>query len=138
MNNTEGLERDAQIHEIMECKKEIIICKRDIAIIALKLNLIKNRVICHNIMKEIYIPSVQVYIVSYGSPFLNRFDGIVHRLHANGIFSYWEKGPTIYGRRKSGKMPHRLSLDAFFVAFVVLGVGLLTSTLVFLSELRSV
>lgn len=137
MQSAEGLERGEQIQEIMECKKEIIICKHDIAVTAMKRSLIKNRVICYKIMKEIFLPSVQAYIVPYGSPFLSRFDVIIQRLHHNGIFGHWEGKARFHRKHRSDKKPYRLSLDTLFVAFVVLGVGLLTSTLVFLYEYRS-
>lgn len=138
MKRAKGLERDIQIQEVMNCKKEIIICKRDIAKTARKKSLIRDGNICYRIMKEIFMPNVQVYIVPYGSPFLKRFDDIIHRLKTSGIFAQWEKTPSVSRKDAINKEPYKLSLDTLFIAFVVLGLGLLASTLVFIHEYRSV
>lgn len=100
-----------------------------------------DRPIFH-LMKECPVPFLTVYIVEYGSPFLNRINTIMRRVEEIGLTYHWHhylhmerkvKDKTFERNTHDGPIP--LRLDHMQTAFYILAFGLVLGLLTFIYEL---
>lgn len=140
------IKEEQYLDEISKCKNVVFICKDHLASYAqIQNENFPNGIQFYQVMKERILPALSCYIVSYGSPFLSRFDSLIQRLVQSGIHDYWKKKTwnklEIHKKAQTNNDDysdtHSVAKASLNIASKILFYGFGISTIVFLIEIMS-
>ncbi|EEZ98706.2 hypothetical protein TcasGA2_TC001246 [Tribolium castaneum] len=138
------IKEEQYLSEINKHRKIAFICKDHLANYAqIQKENYPNGIQFYRVMKERILPALSCYIVSYGSPFLTRFDSLIQRIVESGIHDYWKTktweklGIHHQFRTNQDNYKGRVAEASLQIAQKVLLYGLGSAALAFLLELQS-
>ncbi|XP_044259019.1 uncharacterized protein LOC123007672 [Tribolium madens] len=138
------IKEEQYLDEINKHRKVAFICKDHLANYAqIQKENYPNGIQFYRVMKERILPALSCYIVSYGSPFLTRFDSLIQRIVESGIHDYWKTKTweklEIHHQFQTNQDNYkgRVAEASLQIIQKILVYGLGTASLVFLLELLS-
>lgn len=121
---------------IVNCSVHAIICHYSTAEYFKERSYLQNKEFCFDIVPEAIVPSLSTYVLSYRSPFLDKFNEALSRIIEGGLVAnYTKNSPSLKGKLKNDFEPYGMTKPGEKLPWIFYVVGISLSILAFISEI---
>lgn len=121
---------------ITNCSNHAIICDSDTAEYFREQSYLQNKEFCFDTVPEAIVPSLVTYVLSYRSPFLDKFNEALARIIEGGLVANYTKNtPSLIVKLKNDFEPYGMSKPPEKLPWKLYVIGISVSFLVFIGEI---